>query len=267
MNKSPLRYPGGKTRACKVLHRIISERFDMSQMRRVVSPFFGGGSFEMHLQNMYPHLEIIANDKYNPLICFWTACKHHRQSLVELVGEVQAEGVIKEDFDRYKVNIVNEKSSMLSTARDYFVINRCSFSGCTMSGGFSPAAKRFTPSSVDRIAALKLDRYTFHHSDFDDFLQLDSTDADLLFIDPPYALRRGNTLYGDRGSLHRDFDHERLRDTLVRHPKWVLTYNDCERVRSLYAGVPGIEFIDDVKWSYGMGNCKHSSEIVIVRRA
>ena len=279
MNKSPLRYPGGKTRACKVLHSIVSERFDMSQVRRLRSPFFGGGSFEMHLQNLYPHLQVIANDKYKPLICFWTACKKHNQHLAEAVAAVQAAGVLKEDFDRHKLNIANDAhasegdpegsslSSLLSTARDFYVINRCSFSGCTMSGGFSPAAKRFTPSSVARIAALNLDRYTFHQGDFDAFLHLDSTGADLLFVDPPYALERGSTLYGSNGNLHRDFDHERLRDTLLRHPNWVLTYNDCERVREMYAGVPGVEFIDGVEWSYGMNKSKLSNELVLVRRA
>ena len=45
--KSPLRYPGGKTRACSILDEIINEKgFDKSV---VISPFFGGGSFEFFL--------------------------------------------------------------------------------------------------------------------------------------------------------------------------------------------------------------------------
>ena len=36
--KSPLRYPGGKTRACKILDDIVTEKkFDTSL---VISPFF-----------------------------------------------------------------------------------------------------------------------------------------------------------------------------------------------------------------------------------
>ena len=49
-NKSPLRYPGGKTRACKTLDAILGENFDLAQFDILVSPFFGGGSFEFHLQ-------------------------------------------------------------------------------------------------------------------------------------------------------------------------------------------------------------------------
>ena len=52
-NKSPLRYPGGKTRACKILDVILKEHFDISKFNNIVSPFFGGGSFEFHIQNNF----------------------------------------------------------------------------------------------------------------------------------------------------------------------------------------------------------------------
>ena len=41
-NKSPLRYPGGKTRACKKIDEIISKNFNMKQYNVIISPFFGG---------------------------------------------------------------------------------------------------------------------------------------------------------------------------------------------------------------------------------
>ena len=45
-NKSPLRYPGGKTRACKIIEQELLKRTDITKYSRIVSPFFGGGSFE-----------------------------------------------------------------------------------------------------------------------------------------------------------------------------------------------------------------------------
>ena len=66
--KSPLRYPGGKTRACSILDEIINEKgFDKSV---VISPFFGGGSFEFFLRTKYGS-KLIVNDKFKPLISFW----------------------------------------------------------------------------------------------------------------------------------------------------------------------------------------------------
>lgn len=73
-NTSPLRYPGGKTRACKKLDEILNANFNMKLCNTVVSPFFGGGSFEFYLQNKYK-LNIICNDKFTPLYNFWNICK------------------------------------------------------------------------------------------------------------------------------------------------------------------------------------------------
>jgi DNA adenine methylase len=49
-NISPLRYPGGKTRACKIIENIILEYFNIEEFNTIISPFFGGGSFEFYLQ-------------------------------------------------------------------------------------------------------------------------------------------------------------------------------------------------------------------------
>ena len=39
-NKSPIRYPGGKTRACKILDKVINDYFDISNIDIIISPFF-----------------------------------------------------------------------------------------------------------------------------------------------------------------------------------------------------------------------------------
>ena len=43
-NKSPLRYPGGKSRACKILDDILQNYYDPVKFTTLISPFFGGGS-------------------------------------------------------------------------------------------------------------------------------------------------------------------------------------------------------------------------------
>jgi hypothetical protein len=54
-NISPLRYPGGKTKTCNKLYEILTTYFDLSKFTTIISPFFGGGSFEFHLQNTFPN--------------------------------------------------------------------------------------------------------------------------------------------------------------------------------------------------------------------
>jgi DNA adenine methylase len=149
-NKSPLRYPGGKTRACKVLDTILCESVDISQFKNLISPFFGGGSFEFYVQNKYK-LNIVANDKFQPLYNFWNVCKVDKENLCEkLYNNINK--IDKEKFINIRENIITE-SNPLNQAAMYFIINRCSFSGATLSGGFSleSSKKRFTVSSIDRI--------------------------------------------------------------------------------------------------------------------
>jgi DNA adenine methylase len=151
---SVLRYPGGKSKACKVLDEMIKNNFNMNDYDTVISPFFGGGSFEFYLQKQY-NLKIVANDKFTPLYNFWYVCKHENDALCNELY-LNLDKINKEDFILLRKNIMNDVNT--EQAKNYFIINRCSFSGSTLSGGFSGEAskKRFTKSSIDRIKKTKL---------------------------------------------------------------------------------------------------------------
>ena len=66
-NKSPLRYPGGKTRAIAILDKYVNDYYPTRKL--LLSPFIGGGSFELYLQNKGYHVK--ANDLFKPLYTFW----------------------------------------------------------------------------------------------------------------------------------------------------------------------------------------------------
>ena len=62
--KSPLRYPGGKSRAVKIITNLIPEKEDT-----LISPFFGGGSIELECaQN---NKIVKGYDNFLPLTDFW----------------------------------------------------------------------------------------------------------------------------------------------------------------------------------------------------
>jgi DNA adenine methylase len=204
-NSSVLRYAGGKTRACKILMEVINKYFDLRKCKYLISPFFGGGSFEFHFQNMNPKIKIIANDKFTPLYNFWKEVKEDKNSLIEELKKIK--NVKKEEFFNYRkeINYYNEDSK--KQAIIYFIINRCSFSGTTFSGGFSEEAskKRFTLSSIEKIGNLDLSLIEFHNKDFSEFIIDDyNNDEYLMFLDPPYYLENSK-LYGIKGDLHKDF--------------------------------------------------------------
>lgn len=258
-NKSPLRYPGGKTRACKILDEIFCQYFNIAKFDTIISPFFGGGSFEFYMQNKY-NFKIISNDKFEPLYNFWNECKTNNSTLVDILN-TKLNTITKDDFTELRNNILDE-SNKLTKAVMYFIINRCSFSGATLSGGFSLEAskKRFTQSSIDKISKLNLCDFEINNYDFTKFLDREFNDNELLFLDPPYYLGEKSKLYGNNGDLHEQFQHEQLYNIISKKKNWILTYNNHEYIRELYSNFT----IIDVNWSYGMNKTKKSSEIIII---
>lgn len=258
-NKSPLRYPGGKTRACKKLETIMQEHFNIRDYDNLISPFFGGGSFEFYIQNNY-QLNIIANDKFKPLYNFWTICKNNKESLCyELTNKIDM--INKEEFTSLRKQIMEEQN-ILNQSIMYFIINRCSFSGATLSGGFSLEAskKRFTKSSIERIKQLNLIKFNIYNLDFEDFINASQDTKNLIFLDPPYYLEKASTLYGNNGDMHDTFDHNKLYKCLLTKHNWFMTYNNCDYIKNLYKDFKIVE----TSWSYGMNKSKKSSEIVII---
>ena len=173
--------------------------------------------------------------------------------------------ITKDDFNNYRKTILHLNEDILQQAIQYFIINRCSFSGATLSGGFSQEAskKRFTLSSINKIEKLDLTHIDFYNLDFEHFINLNftsETDKSIMFLDPPYYLHNKSNLYGNNGDMHENFNHQLLNEILKNKKNWILTYNDCEFIRNLYKDY----LILNVGWNYGMNKNKLSSEIIII---
>ncbi len=257
-NISPLRYPGGKTRACKIIDNVLQEHFDIGLFDTLVSPFVGGGSFEFYFQNKY-NVKLVVNDKFTPLYNFWNQVKVNKSELCAELRKIKT--VSKTDFINYRNDIMDNANPFTQSVQ-YFVINRCSFSGATLSGGFSSEAskKRYTSSSIDKIEKLNLDNIEIYNLDFTEFIERHCRGKCLLFIDPPYYL--DSKLYGKNGDMHEHFDHQALYNVLQTKENWIITYNNCEYVKTLYNKYVILE----VNWSYSMNKTKKSSEIIILSK-
>lgn len=253
MSGGILRYPGGKTRAIKILESIVSAyEFDVST---VVSPFVGGASFELYLANNYDSC-IIANDKFKPLYLFWYYMKDRPDRVIRKVKSLRP--LSKEKFLEIRDQLSDSDVSHVRRAAYYFAVNRSSFSGSTTCGGYSreAAKNRFNANAVIRLSNLDLTDFTFHNMDFKEFLKTIPDKDTFLFVDPPYDI--DSNLYG----VDEDFNHKKLRDVLSTRNNWILCYNDNKRVRKLYKN---IGLIISVSWAYSMNASKKSKEIVIIR--
>ena len=252
--KSILRYPGGKQRAVKILADYVP-----SGESEICSPFLGGGAFELYCASAL-NMKIHAYDNFLPLVEFWQTLFFRRMQLANRVADFLPTLARDSFYQLQKTQ--GELGDKLARAAAFFVINRASFSGCTLSGGMSPGHPRFTPSAVERLrcfpsASIKRN-FSAQKMDFADSIARHPNA--LIYADPPYILRNQN-LYGSRGDGHRGFDHAKLRDILIsRGGKWLLSYNDCELVRRLYQG----RVILNPQWRYGMSKNKNSRELLIL---
>lgn len=244
--KSPLRYPGGKSRAVNQIMGLIPR-----DLESICSPFVGGGSIELACASR--GIEVHAYDAFEPLVEFWQVAledaallargvsKHYRLSRTEFYALQKQFYDIDERFER---------------AAAFYALNRASYSGTTLSGGMSPGHPRFTESSIERLRNFEIDNFNVKLADFTESIPAHSDD--FMYLDPPYA--NGEKLYGDSGNMHHEFDHEALADLIRSRDGWILSYNDCDKVRSLYDGFT----FQDVDWAYGMANNRASNEVLIL---
>jgi len=247
MIKSPLRYPGGKSKAIKFIVPLIP---DFDEYRE---PFVGGGSVFIYLKQKYPNRKYWINDIYENLYLFWEQTQTNIENLAEQIQHWKDNFSNGEELYRYLLdNIYNFDN--LKKAAAFFVFNRITFSGTTESGGFSNAAfnKRFTQSSIERVKALSniLNNTKITNYDYQKVLEAEGENV-FIFLDPPYYSSTKSALYGKNGNLHKIFDHERFAKILKQtNHKWLITYDDSEYIRDLFS------FANTKEWNltYGMRN-------------
>ena len=251
--KSPLRYPGGKTRAIKHLLPHIPEG-------DICSPFLGGGSLELVLSK---DRAVYAYDAFYPLYNFWDCLLTDKDYLVEQVKKLHP--LDKETFKALRMLLrgydpTQGKSVELAAA--YFAINRSSFSGATLSGGFSQQAAdgRFNENSIKRLANFDAPNLKVGFLGFEESIEQHKNQ--FLYLDPPYFLEEKSKLYGKNGDMHEGFDHKLLHSLLTNRQNWLLCYNDCEFIREHYSDYE----IIPAEWAYGMNKSKKSNEVFIISR-
>ena len=256
---SPLRYPGGKTRACKKFQRYIPK--DISS---ICSPFFGGGSFELYCLMNYA-IKIFAYDLFELLVVFWNCLLEDPQRLAELVSRYLPV-VTREQFYHLQRTFKQIEDSWERAAATY-VLNRTSFSGTMESGGFSPLENgkngRFNENSVEFLGSFRVPDGMLSVQGLSFEESILRHPESFVYADPPYLV--DSKLYGRRGDL-QDINHIWLSELLRSRDNWMLSYNDCAEVRKLYRGFHVVDDRDGLSWQYGMSKIKKSKELLILSK-
>ena len=242
--KTPLRYPGGKSRACEKMGPYFPDLRDYKEFRE---PFLGGGSVAIYITKKYPGLNIWVNDLYEPLVNFWQQLQifgeDMKTKLVDLKEANNTPELAKDLFLSSKEKINDQSLPSIDRAVAFYVVNKCSFSGLTESSSFSPQASNanFSLRGIEKLPAYstlianwRITNYSY------DYLMDGNKDA-FMYLDPPYDIK--DNLYGRKGSMHKGFDHDKFAaDCDANNMDQLVSYNSDQLVKDRFKNWNAAEF-------------------------
>jgi len=242
--KTPLRYPGGKSRACEKMGPYFPDLRNYDQFRE---PFLGGGSVAIYITKKYPNLDIWVNDLYEPLVNFWQQLQMFgndlKDKLVDLKAANNTPELAKELFLKAKEQVNDQSLPSIDRAVAFYVVNKCSFSGLTESSSFSEQASNsnFSMRGIEKLPSystlIKKWRITNYSYDY----LMDGNKGAFMYLDPPYDIK--DNLYGRKGSMHKGFDHDKFAaDCDANNMDQLVSYNSDQLVKDRFKNWNAAEF-------------------------
>lgn len=242
--KTPLRYPGGKSRACIKMDPYFPDLRNYNEFRE---PFIGGGSVAIHITKKYPNLNIWVNDLYEPLINFWQQLQMFGVELKEELSGCKLAHITpelaRELFVKSKDQINDTSVSNLDRAAAFYIVNKCSFSGLTESSSFSEQASNsnFSLRGIEKLPEYSklISKWRITNYSYDYLMNGDK--SAFMYLDPPYDIK--DNLYGRKGSMHKGFDHDKFAvDCDVNDMDQLISYNSDQLVKDRFKNWNAGEF-------------------------
>jgi len=244
--KTPLRYPGGKSRACK---KLAPHFPDLSKYTEYREPFLGGGSVAIYIAQRYPNLNVWVNDLYEPLTNFWTQLRDNSN---EVKGQLQELKQRHPDPVSAKSLFLDSKDylskdpggcDLTARAVAFYVVNKCSFSGLSESSSFSSQASdsNFSARGIEKLPfyGRLIKNWKITNVSYEQLL----TDWDNIFtyLDPPYEI--GSNLYGRKGNMHNGFNHDSFATICDRFTgPQLISYNSSQLIKERFQNWKAAEF-------------------------
>ncbi len=260
--RSPLRYPGGKTWLVPHIRHWLAEPSPL-----LVEPFVGGGivSLTAVMEGLADRALMVDLDR--DVAAFWRAALMHGDELIDRVLEFPVSRPAIEELER------RVPETVLDHGFRTLVLNRTRRGGVLAPGaalsrngenGNGVGSRWYPQTLADRLAhiAAHADRLTFCEGDGLAVLELTATiDGVRLFVDPPYT-GAGGKRAGSRLYAHNAVCHRRIFEALSRSGcDFLMTYDCSPEIVELVSG-HGFEAV-----TVQMKNTHHDRipELVITR--
>lgn len=197
---SPYRFPGGKSKIVEYLYSHLQK----AKSKKLISPFTGGGSFELAMLDagIIDHLHI--NDLDTGVYSLWWVIKHMPYALIDRLQTIlpnhkdyfSAQTVIKSDYEG--VDVVDAAWASL-------LVNRLAYSGISKAnplGGKNGSQKallsRWNPvdliKRIEKIHSMGERIEITQENAIDLIEEAYWQEEATIFIDPPYV-NKGEDLY------------------------------------------------------------------------
>jgi site-specific DNA-adenine methylase len=250
--KTPLRYPGGKSRALSKLFQYIP---DLKNYKEFREPFLGGGSVALEVTKRYPRLDIWVNDLYEPLYNFWRELQDHGNEITDILLQLKQRHCdhtsAKQLFLEAKDYLSGSQTTVqfppysedIWRAVSFYVVNKCSFSGLTESSSFSKQAsdQNFSLAGIERLRDYQklIGNWKITNLSYEQLLS--DCKQTFTYLDPPYEI--GSNLYGKRGNMHSGFNHDHF---AIKCDRFVgpqlISYNSSQLIRERFKEYQAAEF-------------------------
>ncbi len=247
----PLRYAGGKSLAVG----LILEH--LPNIKRLISPFFGGGSVEIAGAKELG-IEVLGFEIFDILVNYWKVQIERPQDLYKELSSLNpTKGEYEIVKSKLKAHWKKEITLPPLKLAAYYYFNHNLSYGPGFLGWMAKIYenKNRYCSMIERVGDFNIKNITVEYASFESVIP--KFKDDFLYCDPPYYLGDDSTLF--RGLYpqrnfpihHTNFNHKLLCDLLLKHHKggFILSYNDCFTIRKWYASCK----IINVSWQYTMG--------------
>ena len=250
--KTPLRYPGGKSRALSKLFQFIP---DLKGYKEYREPFLGGGSVALEVTKRYPHLKIWVNDLYEPLYNFWKEIQDHGHEVKNILLQLKqrhpdpasAKQLFLDAKEYLSGSATTEKfppyNENIWRAVSFYVVNKCSFSGLTESSSFSKQASEsnFSFNGIEKLTGYQelIGNWKITNLSYEE-LFTDNREV-FTYLDPPYEIK--SNLYGRKGDMHNGFSHDTFALECDRYASHQLvSYNSSALIKERFKDWIASEF-------------------------
>ncbi len=274
LNRSPLRYPGGKSNITPLIRFIIQKKTpDISDGFTYIEPFAGGAGVAVNLLLEGVVSNVVINDYDKAIYSFWRALKYETNALINLIKITPV--TVEEWYRQRNIYLTRNRKYSLELGFAAFFLNRTNRSGILNAGpiggyeqdGTYLIDARYNKDTlinrIQNIAIFKKNIFIYNKEirNFISQIMPEYENNAFAYFDPPYYAK-GKRLY--KNFLEHQ-DHAEIAKYINQNVPcdWILTYDNVPQIRNIYSQYQYVA--RKYSLNYSLANKGKGTELIIFK--